>query len=145
MAIGVAIMFVFTLWVSVLLFKNEGFTNLVTEPNEQSNEATFEQSNEATFQQAAASVPLPPIEVSLSSTNNGILISWKQTCPLCEDVVRVYRRQPPTGQWIILTTTSQTTYIDTNLSSGVQYQYRVSTVSRYGVESDFSDIQSYQW
>ena len=84
-------------------------------------------------------IPLIPPEITaVSRSADSATITW-QAFNRPEDVAfyKIYRQQPPGGEWALFATTTQTSFTDTDISIGMLYRYRVSAISQFGVESDF--------
>ncbi len=65
-------------------------------------------------------VPAPAI--TLSNTEKGISVSWKEMTDAAQYQVYVKK---PSGRWARLTTTTATSYIDPDTENGVSYTYAV--------------------
>ena len=81
-----------------------------------------------------------PSELSASLTANGVSLSWIVTDELSDFVI--YKRVKGQSQWKHLKTTSSniTTLLDTDVSSGVTYEYAIKSVSLDGTyESSLSE------
>ena len=84
-----------------------------------------------------------PSELSASLTATGISLSWEITDDLSDFVI--YKRVKGQTEWSVLKTTSSdiTTYLDTEVSSGVTYEYAIKSVSTDGTyESALSEVKS---
>lgn len=84
-----------------------------------------------------------PSELSASLTATGVSLSWKITDNLTNFVI--YKRVKGQTEWSVLKTTSSnvTTYLDTEVSSGVTYEYAIKAISEDGTfESALSEIKS---
>lgn len=84
-----------------------------------------------------------PSELSASLTATGISLSWKITDDLTNFII--YKRVKGQSEWSVLKDTSSevTTYLDTDVSSGVTYEYAIKAVSEDGTfESSLSEIKS---
>ncbi len=83
-----------------------------------------------------------PSALSASLTANGISLSWEITDELSDFVI--YKRVKGQTEWKHLkkTSSSVTTYIDTDVSSGVTYEYAIKAVSLDGTfESPLSEVK----
>ncbi|MBQ6935376.1 MAG: hypothetical protein IJN49_02395, partial [Clostridia bacterium] len=84
-----------------------------------------------------------PSELEATITETGILLSWKITDDLTNFVI--YKREKGHTEWSLLKTTSSdiTTYLDTQVSSGVVYEYAIKSVSEDGTyESGLSEVKT---
>src|SRR3989338_1178037 len=85
-------------------------------------------------------IPLIAPEITATSKSiDSTTITW-QAFNRPEDVAfyKIYRQQFPGGEWTLFATTTQTSFTDTDISVGMLYRYRVSAISEFGIESDFS-------
>ncbi len=84
-----------------------------------------------------------PSELGASLTATGISLSWKITDNLTNFII--YKRVAGQSEWVVLKTTSSniTTYLDTDVSSGVTYEYAIKAISEDGTfESSLSEVKS---
>lgn len=84
-----------------------------------------------------------PSKLSATLTATGISLSWEITDDLTNFVI--YKKEKGQKEWSVLKTTSSnvTTYLDTEVSSGVTYEYAIKAVSEDGTfESNLSEIKS---
>lgn len=88
--------------------------------------------------QAAAKLPTPTLVSATASGTNKITIKWKKVSGASG--YRVYRRTDSDG-WITVKTISGNTkwsYLDTNLSAGTKYYYKVRAYQKKGQTTSWS-------
>jgi len=84
-------------------------------------------------------LPAPYLS-SINPMNKEIQINWNQS-PIPNLLMNnIYRDVTPNPTQLISSVPfNQTSFIDTGLTNGITYYYRIKTVSIFGVESDFSN------
>lgn len=70
------------------------------------------------------------IYLTLTPNDNQIGLSWDVDQPWINDYYEIYRETSP-GIFTKIDTTSATSYIDTGLTNGVNYCYRIKAIGRY--------------
>ena len=115
---------------TILVFQYTGFTLKGTKSTEISGGKTFDVDTQK------------PSKISIirgDTKNNGILLQWHSD----DNDIRNYRIYRSQGQSIseldYLTTTNDSEYFDTNISSGKEYIYSVAAVDKAGNVGPFSD------
>ena len=81
---------------------------------------------------------LPPHRVDgvYSVTGDGeVAVYWRPNQETDIDFYKVYRNLAPSGTFTLIGTTSQTRFVDTNVSNGQTYYYAVAAVDMAGQES----------
>lgn len=82
--------------------------------------------------------------LTLTPSDNQILLSWQEVVPWNNTLYEVYKESSPgSGIWNLLDTTSQQSYIDTGLTNGITYCYKVRSEGHY--TSPYIPQTLYNW
>ena len=86
--------------------------------------------------------PAVPTEVTAQPKMNEVQVSWKPGSETYLEHYRIYRADSPSGQFKLLTTTTEPFFVDRVLPSNRSYHYRISSKAKDGNESALSGIVS---
>ena len=92
--------------------------------------------------------PIPPAQLATSRQQDGVLLSWMGTGLDIDTHYVVYRRSSGGDTWEALgyiatqgDNRGAYSYLDTPPAAGQAYSYAVTTVNRYGKESDQAIVE----
>lgn len=98
------------------------------------------------IQGSTNAVPQPPVGLSAADKtgDNGGAVTLSWTASTESDVVgyKVYRSTSANSGFALVTQASGTSYVDTGLTNGTVYYYRITAVDSAGQESDPSSVVS---
>ncbi|MBQ5590428.1 MAG: glycoside hydrolase family protein [Clostridia bacterium] len=83
---------------------------------------------------------IPPVLSSATSTNNGVVLKWKAAADA--KGYNVYRREKSEKDFSKIANVSATSYTDKTALAGMQYYYRITTVSANNSESYRSNYKT---
>ncbi len=82
-------------------------------------------------------IPNTPTISNVSSSGNGIILSWSSF----GDGYYTYNLYKSfNGRVVKIKNITGTSYVDNDVSVGVEYEYRLTAMDKYGLESDKSDV-----
>jgi len=82
--------------------------------------------------------------LTLAPNDNEIALSWQENVPWDNSLYEVYRESSPgSGIWNLIGTTTQQNYLDTGLTNGSTYCYKVRSEGHYS--SPFIPQTLYNW
>lgn len=84
--------------------------------------------------------PPAPILISALPGNNKVTLNWTHSTPQYIDYYRIFRNtSSPANQLIDSVDSNLLTFIDTTVSNGITYYYRIQAIDILGIESNFSN------
>ncbi len=83
-----------------------------------------------------------PVITGLTNTDTGVQVAWNNVTGA--DSYRVYRHLKG-GKWVYLCTTTERTYIDTDVENGYWYYYTVRAVNEAGYSDYYTSVKSIQF
>ncbi len=86
--------------------------------------------------------PTPPADLAALGITHAIELSWKESPEPSVSAYRVYRAENPDGPYKAVVTTKSLKYTDSDVTSKKTCYYRVSAITRDGLESGTGDIVS---
>ncbi len=84
--------------------------------------------------QNSRSVPATP-RTATENANGGVLVKWNAVSGAVK--YNIYRRTAGQKYWVLMGTTSGTSFTDTRVSSGTYYSYSVRAYNSYGKYSNY--------
>jgi len=91
---------------------------------------------------AASQIPGAPANPAIVSGTGQITVTWNRgfTCAGAPTSFNIYRSLTSGSGFTLYTTTSSTSYIDTGVSNGTIYYYKISAVNSFGESAQSAEI-----
>ncbi|MBI5361338.1 MAG: hypothetical protein HZA48_12240, partial [Planctomycetes bacterium] len=87
---------------------------------------------------SSESGPFPPSGITAYGLENSIAINWIPGVESNLSYYNVYRTSGASNKLVNVATTSETHYVDTNVTNGQIYEYTLTAVNKLGYASDYS-------
>ncbi|MEW6467953.1 MAG: gliding motility-associated C-terminal domain-containing protein [Bacteroidota bacterium] len=72
------------------------------------------------------------VYLSLTPGDNQLTLSWQYNVPWTNYLFHIYKETPTgSGNWVLLDSTAQTTYVDNGLVNGATYCYKIKAYGQY--------------